>query len=55
MNAHVRVERAATVECFPACATFMGFLLGVDNLMTAQRTRLAEPFATNLADEGSGA
>ena len=42
------------VECFAARGALVWLLVGVDDLVAAQRRRLTEPFPAHLADEGPG-
>lgn len=53
VDARVRVERRAAVERFTARVARVRFLLGVYDLVSAERGRLAEPLAADLADERS--
>lgn len=53
VDAGVRIERRAAVERFTARVARVRFLLGVYDLVSAERGRLAEPLATDLADERS--
>ena len=51
VNPHVGVQGGASVKSLAASLAFVRFLRCVNNFVTAQSRRLAEPFTTNLANE----
>lgn len=53
VNADVRVQGGRAVERFATGATLVRFFGSVDNLVATKGRRLAKPFPTNFADEGS--
>ena len=55
MNPHVGVERGAPVEGFPARLALVRLLVRVDDLVPAERGRLAEALSADLAHERAGA
>ena len=49
MDSYVSVQCGRSIECLVANVTFMGFFLGVYDLVTAQCTGLSEALSTNFA------